>query len=166
MRQILRNCGGTQMMEAGAGGGEFAPLWLRSAAGGQSSLPGTQSPQRRTLNRPNGGAAAFMMRTPELGRQFLANRRESPPVPLAAPPYQRMASLPPQIDGNGGQTNSFGTLQVNLDLKPKGRIIQLLAHFIIFLSNNWQIKIGGEMKMPWRLFFKYNSIQNNVSWTK
>lgn len=100
MRQVLKSCAPQ----------EDLPLWLRSS--GQlmaGSVPGTQSPQRRLLN------PLEAQPTPDLGNQLNRHqilRSDSPPVPLAAPPYQRMASLPPLVNAHQNMPNAYGTLQV------------------------------------------------------
>ncbi|KAL3106718.1 hypothetical protein niasHT_019846 [Heterodera trifolii] len=128
MRQVLKSC-----LPA-----EDLPAWLRGAVPVQNSVPNTHSPQRRFVRAADYGPAAVGIsdigyhtsdayRTPELGHRQTqqhfgggANTNnnnniadESPPgsldVPLAAPPYQRMASLPPVLPA-GGHSSSVAQM--------------------------------------------------------
>nr|CAD2132760.1 unnamed protein product [Meloidogyne enterolobii] len=105
MRQVINNCSSNDF-----------PLWLRSGAQmapaitttASTSLPGSYSLQRRTFTSQH---------TPDLGHRHQPLKHfqslqqpqhfgleprspDSSPVPLAAPPYQRVGgSLPPLIGG-------------------------------------------------------------------
>jgi hypothetical protein len=158
MRQVINNCST----------GQDFPLWLRSGAQmvpaitttASTSLPGSYSLQRRTFN---------FQQTPDLGhrqqplkhfqslqqqQQFILEPRspDSPPVPLAAPPYQRLGgSLPPIIgnnineEGEGKGQMTIGTLQV--------RILNFLIFNSIYFS---KYQLSMNIQIIDLLFFNNN----------
>uniref|UniRef100_A0A183CU24 Pumilio n=1 Tax=Globodera pallida TaxID=36090 RepID=A0A183CU24_GLOPA len=98
----------------------------------------------------SGGCLPEAFRTPDLGlhhrqlQQQISADSESPmEVPLAAPPYQRMASLPPMLPASGQQQHqqqqpgtSFGTLQRS---QPHQNVVTLAGNdYTAFVRSNGQ----------------------------
>uniref|UniRef100_A0A914GW45 Uncharacterized protein n=1 Tax=Globodera rostochiensis TaxID=31243 RepID=A0A914GW45_GLORO len=166
MRQVLRSCLPL----------EDLPTWLR-AVPLQNSMPNTQSPQRRFMRADNnplgmpdgGGCLPEAFRTPDLGlhhrqlQQQISADSESPmEVPLAAPPYQRMASLPPMLPAAGHQQQqqpgtSFGTLQRS---QPHQNVVTLGGNdYTAFVRSNGQPYQQHQQQQQQAMFVQHHHQQ-------